>query len=442
MIDRLQQFIEHNKLCTKDDKILIAVSGGVDSVVLLYLMEKAGYDVAAAHFNFKLRGKESDDDEMFVREFCDKLGVRLFVKSKNTALFAKEENLSIQEAARKLRYDFFDELSKANGFTKIAVAHHAGDDMETFFINFFRGSGIKGLKGIPVKRGKIIRPLMFANRKEIEEFARINNLSWREDSSNASDKYLRNKIRHRLLPVIEEITGKEQGGFSSLKLLKDDALLFERLIDKQKKRFIELKGETEIIDLEKVETEFSLDEILYYLINGYGFNKSNTEDIINSFRTNNSGAVFSSVDYIALLDRGKLLLKKKSEKENFEFFIEEGVDAVKEPFEMFVKIVDAKDIKIEDLKKSSNAFFDMDKITFPLKIRKWKEGDRFYPYGMKGSKLLSDFFTDIKLNRFQKEDVWIIESAGEIIWITGYRTSEKHKVLKNSKKVLKLSVIS
>ncbi len=442
MINRLQKFIKKHNLVTSGDKILVAVSGGVDSVTLLYLLKKTGYDVSAAHFNFRLRGDESDDDEKFVREYCNKLGVKLYLKKFDTKAYAQKERLSIQEAARELRYDFFYKIAGEEGFTKIAVAHHADDDLETFFINLFRGSGIKGLKGMPVKRGIVIRPLLFASRDEILDYANKEGLKWREDSSNASDKYLRNKIRHWLLPVMKEIQEQGKGVFDSLNHLKSDSLLFEYLLEKERGKFIKCNKGICHINLKDVEEAYPLEDMLYRLLENFGFNRNDTDDIVEVYRTGKTGSRFFSGDYEVLFDRGELLIKEKSgEKNNNEYFIGETDYFIDKPFKMSVKKINPDEIGNEDLKKSENGYFDIKKLSFPLKIRKWRKGDRFQPFGMKGSKLLSDFFTDLKLSGFQKENIWVMESNGDIIWVVGYRISDKYCVNNKTGQVLKLTLL-
>ena len=429
-------------MVTSGDKILVAVSGGVDSVTLLYLLKKTGYDVSAAHFNFRLRGDESDDDEKFVREYCNKLGVKLYLKKFDTKAYAQKERLSIQEAARELRYDFFYKIAGEEGFTKIAVAHHADDDLETFFINLFRGSGIKGLKGMPVKRGIVIRPLLFASRDEILDYANKEGLKWREDSSNASDKYLRNKIRHWLLPVMKEIQEQGKGVFDSLNHLKSDSLLFEYFLEKERGKFIKCNKGICHINLKDVEEAYPLEDMLYRLLENFGFNRNDTDDIVEVYRTGKTGSRFFSGDYEVLFDRGELLIKEKSgEKNNNEYFIGETDYFIDKPFKMSVKKINPDEIGNEDLKKSENGYFDIKKLSFPLKIRKWRKGDRFQPFGMKGSKLLSDFFTDLKLSGFQKENIWVMESNGDIIWVVGYRISDKYCVNNKTGQVLKLTLL-
>lgn len=429
-------------MVTSGDKILVAVSGGVDSVTLLYLLKKTGYDVSAAHFNFRLRGDESDDDEKFVREYCNKIGVKLYLKKFDTKAYAQKERLSIQEAARELRYDFFYKIAGEEGFTKIAVAHHADDDLETFFINLFRGSGIKGLKGMPVKRGIVIRPLLFASRDEILDYANKEGLKWREDSSNASDKYLRNKIRHWLLPVMKEIQEQGKGVFDSLNHLKSDSLLFEYFLEKERGKFIKCNKGICHINLKDVEEAYPLEDMLYRLLENFGFNRNDTDDIVEVYRTGKTGSRFFSGDYEVLFDRGELLIKEKSgEKNNNEYFIGETDYFIDKPFKMSVKKINPDEIGNEDLKKSENGYFDIKKLSFPLKIRKWRKGDRFQPFGMKGSKLLSDFFTDLKLSGFQKENIWVMESNGDIIWVVGYRISDKYCVNNKTGQVLKLTLL-
>jgi tRNA(Ile)-lysidine synthase len=441
MLDRFERFIKENDLCSRDDKILVALSGGLDSVVLLRLFLKAGYDVAAAHCNFLLRGPESDGDERFVRDLCEKWGVELFVRSCPAEKYSKQEKLTIQEAARELRYGFFEELIKTKNFSKIAVAHHADDDLETFFINFFRGSGVSGLKGIPVARDRIIRPLLPFERKELETFAQNEHLSWREDSSNSSDKYLRNRIRHHLLPVVEKLVESKKGIKESLAFLKDDAFLLEQLLEEKKKELITVTDDLIEIRIDEVGDERLRRPLLYHLIRDYGFNGSDAVEINNALEQNVTGVLFFSGDHELVVNRGHLLIRKRVQREAGEYLINNEVRFLEKPFKAQWEILTFHDLNKEELKDPEKAFFDLDKLTFPLVLRKWKKGDRFIPFGMKGSKLISDLLIDLKVDAFQKENVWLLLSGREIIWVVGYRISDKVKVTGKTETVLKISLL-
>ena len=446
MLDAFQQFIEKNKLCSKSDKILITLSGGLDSVVLLALFQESDYDISIAHCNFKLRGEESDADEDFVRSLASERHVEIFVKSCDAAKYAEENKLTIQEAARDLRYAWFEEVSAKKSFNKIAVAHHADDQIETLFINLFRGSGTAGLKGMPLERGKIIRPLLFASRADIEKFASENKLKFREDSSNTSDKYLRNKIRHQLIPVMEKVSPQAKKSIAkSLDFLQEDALILHQLIDKKKDKLLIEEGINTTISINDLMELQPLDVWLFYLLKDFNFLRKTTNDlafILQNDDANSSGKIFHSETHQLLIDREYLILqKKKSEVKKTEFFIQKTDFKLILPVNLQLNIEEyVDDYSFED--NPTIAYFDADKLQFPLTIRKWKQGDRFIPFGMNGSKLLSDYFIDKKIDRFTKEHIWLLLSGNTIIWIIGHRASDTFRVEKECSRIMKIWVLA
>ena len=435
MLNAFNAFIKKYQLCLATDKILVAVSGGVDSVVLLDLLVKANFNVLVAHCNFKLRGKESDEDEQFVRSVAAKYKVDCFVKTCPAGGFASSHNITIQEAARELRYVFFEDLIEEKGFDKVAVAHHVDDNLETFFINLIRGSGLQGLKGIPVQRDIIIRPLMFASRQQIENYADQNNILWRDDSSNDSDKYLRNKIRHHLLPVLKEITHNFNTVNQSLSYLKEDAMVLESLINNKKEKIFEERANSTIIPFKSLKSDLPGSLWLFYLLKDFGFSRKESGKIYNAIQIRAVGKHFFSENFELLVDRDNMILRAKKVQLKETYFVEEGCAGLKSPFKAFISLVSGSDIDPTQLTNVNIAWLDYQKLAFPLTIRKWRVGDRFYPYGMKGSKLLSDFFTDLKMTLFEKEDTWLLVSGGEIVWVVGYRIAEPYKVSVTTEKV-------
>lgn len=442
MKDRLTEYINRNNLFNKDQKILVALSGGIDSVILLDLLFKTGFTISIAHCNFHLRGDESNQDEQFVRNLGINYNLTTFVNNCNAAEYAKNNKISIQESARELRYDWFEKLLVEHDFDKVAVGHHFDDNLETFFINFSRASGLTGLKGIPVKNNNIVRPLMFASRNEIEEYCKKNNLQYRNDSSNASLKYLRNKLRHQLIPKFTEIIGGSTKTLKkSMDFLIEDNLVFDQLLD-EKRKFLTKKDKNSIyflrkdlIDLHPIETW------LYYLLKPYNFTRFVSNEISNAITEENSGKEFYSKSHWLFTNNEKVIISElKNDKNESYYLINKDTVILSEPINLeLFKLSNSKDFKIE--KKNNISFFDFDKLTFPLKIRKWKKGDRFKPFGMKGSKLLSDYFIDQKLNLLEKENIWIITSNEEIIWVIGMRTSDKYKITKQTTNILKISNI-
>ncbi len=436
MIEAFQQFILKKNLCNPTNKILVAVSGGVDSVVLLDLFVRSGYSVAVAHCNFKLRGEESDNDEHFVELLAKKYQLDFYTKSFDTEKFATDNKCSIQEAARSLRYKWFDELCKKQSFDRVAVGQHLDDQMETFFINLFRAAGVTGLKGMPVKRDDIIRPMLFTRRNEIEKYAKQFRLQFREDSSNYSDKYLRNQIRYKILPEIKKVKeGAEDAFIKSLENLYEDDLMLNQLIDeKHSKLFRQTENGWEI-NMIKLKEYQPLNTWLFYLLKDFGFSRDHTNQIAKSLNKEHSGKIFNSPSHQLLIDRENMLIQEKHEEVEKEYFIHANDKEIEAPIKMKIN-KQLFDASVRFKKDLSTAYFDIDKLTFPLKIRRWKQGDRFIPFGMTGSKLVSDYLIDNKISRFDKEKVWLLLSGQKVIWVIGRRTTDCFKIASKTKEVI------
>lgn len=445
MYEAFLKFISKNQLYLKRDKVLLAVSGGIDSVVMCALFHKSGFDFGIAHCNFQLRGEESDTDEDFVRQLAKELNVSVFVKAFDTQKYATENKLSIQVAARDLRYAWFEEIAKKEAFDYIAIAQHSDDQVETFFINLFRGSGAVGLKGMPLKRGKIIRPLLFASRNEIEQYAKENGLSFREDSSNTSDKYLRNNIRNKLIPKLEEVSpGAKISISKSMHFLQEDAILLQQLLtDKRSQLFINRK-ESIYIPLDELKKLSPLDSWLFYLLKDFNFNRQSTNALaalLQNEEITSSGKAFYSDRFQLLVDREFIIIQEAQPESNESIYSIHKTDhKVKTPVPLEIVTEENRSDYLFD-SNPAIVYFDADKLKFPLIIRKWKQGDRFIPFGMKGSKLVSDFFIDKKLDRFAKDNCWLLLSCDQIIWIIGLRSSAVYSVNKSSKKVLKIQLM-
>ena len=437
MIDEFNDFININSLFDKTDRLLVTVSGGVDSVVMLHLCVISGYDVSVAHCNFGLRGEESDRDEIFVKKLSKKYDVPLFVKRCDAAKYARENKTSVQIAARRLRYGFFDNLVKQKGFTKVLTGHNAGDDVESFFINLSRGTGLKGLRGIPLKRGYYVRPLMFAQRVDIETYAEGNNLPWREDSSNASDKYLRNRIRHHLVPVLDEISEKFIPSIvKTMQNITEATLLFDNLLSEKRKYLLVKDNGNLKIDLKKMENEPDKEILLYYLLQEFGFNRDSAGNIYNSINEKSTGKIFLSENYRLLINRNELVIAPLQEKYS-------GVTTVESlPFELDFPLRLTFSLKknrgLNFGKDRRKVWFDAEKIKMPLTLRAWQKGDSFKPFGMKGTKLVSDLLIDEKLSLFEKERVFVLISGEKIIWVVGVRPSDHFKVTDDTKEVLEI----
>lgn len=431
MIEAFKKFVLENGLLKKGDKTLIAVSGGIDSVVLCELFYRAKFSFAIAHCNFKLRGKEANDDEAFVKNLAAKYKVDFFSKRFQTKTYAEKNKLSIQEAARVLRYKWFEEIRSKNGFDFIATAHHKDDELETFFINMLRGTGIAGLHGILPKRGKVIRPLLFTGRNEIDVFVKKNKLQFREDSSNTSDKYLRNKIRHNVLPLFEDINPSFRKTLrEEIKRLSEVEKVYNQFIESSAKQILE----NNTISISALKKSPFTSVLLYEVLKKYQFNSNVAEAVFSSLDAE-SGKQFFSPTHRLVKDRKELIITKRNSSEKNEVFsVSQKEKRTNAPLKINLsKVKNSGNYKIPN--DINIACLDFEKLKFPLQIRKWKEGDFFYPLGMKKKKKLSDFFTDIKLSLPEKENTWLLCSEGEIVYVLGKRIDERFKVGKETKMI-------
>jgi tRNA(Ile)-lysidine synthase len=434
MLQKFKQFIIKEKLLAKDQRILLAVSGGIDSVTLCHLMHEAGFKFGIAHCNFKLRGKESEEDEKFVRQLSLKFKVPFFHHSFETKKYSEEKKISVQMAARELRYDWFEEIRRKNNYHFIAVAHHQDDEIETFFINLIRGTGIAGLHGIKAKAGKIIRPLMFASRKEIEEYIRRKKIKYREDSSNSSLKYLRNQVRHQLIPQLKKMNpDMEETIKSEISRIRKIESVFYRSVEEKRKEIIKKEEGILKFDIKKLLSLGNRESYLYEFLKPFGFSGDIIEMISQGMQSE-PGKIFYSSTHRLLKDRSFLVLSPVPEKTKEQFFVKEGCREMKVPVPLKFKTV-AVTARFNISKDKNIGMFDRDKLTFPLTIRKWKAGDLFRPFGMKGKKKLSDFCTDIKLSLLEKENTWLLCSGGDIIWVIGHRTDDRYRITAGTKRV-------
>ena len=502
MLKEFKSFVEKHNLIEKDDRVLLAISGGVDSMVLAKLLilsqqttdngqqslsiicsdvsntstETVKSQISFAHCNFHLRGEDSNRDEKFVTDFAKENDIPIYIKHFDTESYAKENSLSIEMAARELRYSWFKELKEIHNFNKVALAHHGDDQIETFFINFLRGSGIKGLKGMKPQNDFYIRPLLWSNRNEIENFAKENGIQWVEDYTNQETVYLRNKIRHNIIPVFDEMKNNARQSLNfSINCLSSENDLYRSLIDEKLSNIESVPEPVEGTILgastssatafpRSVENKYFLQDasgkqLLFEWVRKYGFNFYQAESMFEAIRKGNSGTLFYNDNrqqttdnrlcprLMASVQKDKIEIFEKRGGEE-EIVIETQIlkDAKTQSGDdsVTLRLCDSVSLRLNSYNKDENfqlikdssvaAQFDMDKIAFPLRLRHWRNGDKFRPLGMKGSKLLSDFFNDLGFSAYQKQNVWIMEDAkGLILWVVGYRINDKVKILDSTK---------
>ncbi|MAM28415.1 MAG: tRNA lysidine(34) synthetase TilS [Flavobacteriaceae bacterium] len=417
----------------KDAKLLIACSGGLDSVVLTYVLKKLEYTIALAHCNFSLRGTESDEDALFVEKLAEQLGVSFYLEKFDTQKIAEEHKLSTQMAARELRYAWFDELRREHEYDYVITAHHADDAMETFFINLSRGTGLRGLTGIPEQNEAVVRPMLAFSREEIERYAKKQQLYWREDSSNAKTAYLRNKLRLEVLPKFKEVSEQTLQNFQKTQQYLQNS---QALIDDYMALIYNLVV-TEIpegyrIDVDKISELPNNRMLLYELLYPFGFTA--WDDIFGLLHAQSGKEVLSTTHRL-LRNRNELLLTEIAENvTQQEFFIKKNEKEINNPIHL--RFIPTK--KIGNI-ENSTVYVDADLLTYPLTLRKWQKGDVFQPFGMQGKKKLSKFFKDEKLSLVAKQKVWLLCSNNKIVWVIGYRADERFRITKSTTQLLKIT---
>lgn len=424
MLEKFQQYIESHHLINKGDRILVALSGGVDSMVLAELLRRCGYDITFAHCNFHLRGKESDDDEQFVREYAERVGVKLFVRQFDTLEYVETQKVSVEMAARELRYTWFNDMINASG-QLLALAHHADDQIETFFINLMRGSGIKGLKAMQPRNGLYIRPLLWASREEIKQFAIENGIQWREDSTNNDTVYLRNKIRHDLMPVFDSIKSEAREKIlESVNHLASENQLYRELLKEKISQIETVDGVLHSIPKHQFEKQ-----LLFEWIRDFGFSYSQCESIFSAL-DGEPGKEFYSNDYQLVVEKETIdIFPINIERTRHNLSQRVTIQPVRTRHALSLLITDNPNI----------AQLDYDKLKLPLQTRFWQQGDRFHPLGMRGTKLVSDFFNDNGFTTYQKRNTQIItDSEGEIVWIVGYRIDDRFKITEKTKTIYQI----
>lgn len=432
MLKRLEKHLQKKFPFIKNKQLLIAVSGGIDSVVLTHLFHQLGYKCTLAHCNFNLRNKESDLDEEFVIELGKQLDMPVETIKFDTINYAEEKKISIQMAARKLRYDWFQQLIKKNNLNYVFTAHQKDDVLETFLINFTRGTGLDGLTGIPEINENILRPLLIFSREDVTNYAAENKIIWREDLSNSSTKYFRNKIRHTIVPILKELNPNLLKSFDNTLLnLKESQTLVKDRIRSLKNHVITYESDGSVkISITKILELNNPKAHLYELLKPYGF--TSWKDVINLLEAQSGKQIFTP-SHRLIKNRDELILTTFTEESKGNYLINEQTVCIDSPISLkFSRIA-----KMENL-DNKTACIDKNLLKYPLTVRKWEKGDYFYPIGMHGKKKLSKYFKDEKLSLLEKEKTWLLCSDNEIVWVIGKRLDNRYKTSDKTTNILKV----
>ena len=434
MLAQFLKEIEDKGLFSKDDRLLLAVSGGMDSMVLMHLCKAAGYGFSAAHCNFKLRGADSDEDEQLVLATAGSMGIECFTTSFQTNNYATEKGISIQMAARELRYTWFDQLMDQHAFDKLITAHHANDSFETVLFNLAKGTGLAGLRGIVAKQGKLIRPLLSFTKEQLLAYARAENVLWREDTSNASNKYSRNLIRNEIVPLLQKINPNLLTTFlaTQKRLISTEELLNGTLEDLAR-RCTQKVGEDWVVTF---GDRYDL-VLIEYVLAPFGFNLDQAMAIQHALRADHVGRRFVTATYQVNVDRRRLVISLMTKDVNEVVVSANDTLASNAWVSLRIQEMQGPKPPLRDVRKAS---IDRDKLQFPLTIRKWRPGDYFYPLGMRGKKKISDFMIDNKIPLNLKERVCVLTSGDDIVWVIGHRLDERFKITKGTKRIYQIEL--
>ena len=437
---KVKKFINMHKLLDPQQTIIVGVSGGIDSMALLHLLLQLGYKCVMAHCNFHLRMAESNNDELFVRNHAKSLKVPYYSIDFDTTSYAKSHHISIEMAARDLRYAWFQQLLEKLNAQAIAVAHHADDSIETLLMNLVRGTGLKGLTGIAAHNGNVVRPLLCCTRNEIEKYIVQYNLEHITDSTNATLDYQRNKFRNLILPLLEEINPSvRQTLYQSIDRFEGTFAIYQQALERIEKEIVDNEAETVIMDIEKLKNQPHLPTIMYELLQKYGFGNATIQQITEQL-DGESGKQFFSTTHRLIKDRKQLIINKIEFKTESNYWISLSDTEIEKPIKMEITRFSI-DTEFQISKNKNCVQFDAAKLQFPLLLRHWQEGDAFIPFGMKGSKKISDFFIDNKFSILEKEQTRLLISGDDIVWIVGHRTDNRFRVTMDTKEVVQVSII-
>ncbi len=434
----IQKVLSEQCLVKETDKLLVAVSGGADSMALLHLLHTLGYEVAAAHCNFKLRAQESDSDEQLVRSYCTSESIHLYIESFETKAYAKKQGISIEMAARDLRYSWFNDLILKHSFDAIVTGHHGNDSIETFFLNLVRGTGVKGLSGIQFRHLNVVRPLLDFPRSAVESYCSEHAIGFVHDKSNDDTKFVRNKIRHEIMPVLESINPSFFDTMqTNMAHIKEAEQILENEVERFCSQVLVNEHEKVIIPISKFEEFPQYRTILFEVLRPYGFNSSVVNNIVTQLHAT-SGKQFFSDTHRLIKDRHNLLIMPKQELQVQHFWLEEGQSnqLLNVQVKLFLKSPDFKFSRDPKL-----IHLDADLVDLPVLVRKWQKGDTFIPLGMKGFKKVSDFFIDEKFSIADKEDAWLMVSGDDIVGILGQRIDNRFKVSPRTQQILEIRLL-
>ncbi len=441
LLEEFEKYVAQNELFGHDDKILLTVSGGVDSMVMMSLFAASGYRFGVAHCNFQLRGQESDEDEALVAEQARRYGVELFNRRFDTQDEMERTGESMEMAARRLRYTWFRSLCDEHGYNVIAIAHHINDSIETFFINMLRGTGLRGLTGISVQAGRIVRPLMFATRKDILDYATAHRIPYREDSSNRSTKYLRNKVRLGIVPMLREINPQFTTVMRrNISRLTDAQTFIDRSVELIRRDAMTEQGGLYTLHVDRIDASLPLGYVVYEILNSmFGFKGDTVDALCHALQQNNTGRRFYSREWVATIDRGRIVIGRIADEDTCMTQVEQGV--LRSYCGSSVLHYEYCDIDMIDSVTTPDnvALVDADKLRFPLTLRRWQQGDWFVPFGMSGRKKVSDFLIDAKVSMAEKSRQFVLLSGDDVVWLVGRRADDRFRLTRQTENVLKIT---